>query len=64
MTPLQNALRILAFVAALFLIFLIIWLFRCNCRRGAIEPNGAVGQPTYYALVAPDRTEVGKYRAA
>ena len=57
MTPLQNALRILAFVAALFLIFLIIWLFRCNCRRGAIEPNGAVGQPTYYAAVAPHRTE-------
>jgi len=60
MTPLQNALRILVFVVVLFLIFVIIWLFRCNCRRGAIEPTGT----TYYASVAPHRAEVAKYRAA
>ena len=49
MTPLQNALRILVLVAALFLLFFIVWLFRCNCKRGAIEPNGSMSQPIYYA---------------
>ena len=52
MTPLQMALRILALVTALFLIFLLVWLFYCRCRRGAIEP-GTLGQQVHYAMVLP-----------
>ena len=62
MTPLQTALRILALIGALFLIFLIVWLFYCRCRRGAIEP-GAIGQPVYYATVQPPKAGGGKYPA-
>ena len=51
MTPLQTALRLLALITAIFLIFFIIWLFYCRClRRGAIEPGG-LGQPMHYATV-------------
>ncbi len=53
MTPLQTALRILALITALFLVFLIIWLFYCRCRRGAIEPNTLGTQKVYYAVVRP-----------
>lgn len=56
MTPLQIALRILALITALFLIFLIIWLFYCRCRRGALEP-GALGQQVYYAMAQPHKVE-------
>lgn len=64
MTPLQSALRILALVAAIFLVFLIVWLFYCRCnRRGAIDPNGPVGQPLHYATADPHRVEGGKYPA-
>lgn len=64
MTPLQNALRILILVAALFLIFLIFWLFYCACyRRGAIQPNGPTGQPLHYATADPHKVEGGKYPA-
>lgn len=56
MTPLQTALRILALITALFLIFLIIWLFYCRCRRGAIEP---LGQNVHYAMAQPSPAEVG-----
>ncbi len=62
MTPLQVALRILVLVTALFLIFLIIWLFYCRCRRGAIEPNRTMGQ-VYYAVAQPRQVEGGMYRA-
>ena len=55
MTPLQTALRLLALITALFLIFLIIWLFYCRCRRGAVEPTAAPGQ-VYYAVVQPHGT--------
>ena len=63
MTPLQNALRILVFVLILFLIFVIFWLFRCNCKRGALEPNNPVGQPIHFATAEPHRVEGGKYPA-
>lgn len=64
MTPLQTALRILALVAALFLVFLIVWLFYCRCfRSGAIEPGGPVGQPVHYATADPHKVEGGKYPA-
>lgn len=64
MTPLQNALRILALVVALFLIFLLIWLFYCRCyRRGAVEPGGPTGQPLNHATAEPHRAEGGKYPA-
>lgn len=64
MTPLQNALRILILVAALFLIFLIVWLFYCACyRRGAIQPNEPTGQPLHYATADPHKVEGGKYPA-
>ncbi len=62
MNPLQTALRILVLVAALFLIFLIVWLFYCRCRRGAIEP-GLTGQQVHYASVQPQKVEGGKYFA-
>jgi hypothetical protein len=58
MTPLQMALRILALVTALFLIFLLVWLFYCRCRRGAIEP-GTVGQQVHYAMAQPGKLEGG-----
>lgn len=54
MTPLQMALRILALVTALFLIFLVVWLFYCRCRRGAIDP-GTVGQQVHYAMARPHK---------
>lgn len=63
MTPLQNALRILIIIAVLFLIFLIVWLFYCNCRRGAIQPNGPVGQTIQVATADPHRVEGGRYPA-
>jgi succinate dehydrogenase hydrophobic anchor subunit len=62
MTPLQTALRILALITALFLIFLIIWLFYCRCRRGAIEPTATPGQ-VYYAVAHPNELEGAKYAA-
>jgi succinate dehydrogenase hydrophobic anchor subunit len=60
MTPLQIALRLLVLVTALFLIFLIVWLFYCRCRRGAIEP-GTMGQQVYYAMAQPHEAEGGRY---
>jgi len=50
--------------AGVFLVFLIVWLFYCQCnRRGAIDPNGPVGQPLHYATADPHRVEGGKYPA-
>ena len=63
MNPLQNALRLLILVAAFFLLALIVWLFYCNCRRGAFQPNDPVGQPVHYASAPPHRAEGGKYPA-
>ena len=62
MTPLQVALRILVLITALFLVFLIIWLFYCRCRRGAIDPTGTVGQ-VYYAVAQPHEAEGGGHPA-
>ena len=64
MTPLQTALRLLALITAIFLIFFIIWLFYCRClRRGAIEPAGQLVQPMHYATAQPHRVEGGRYPA-
>ena len=59
MTPLQIALRILALIIAFFLIGLLVWLFYCRCRRGAIEP-GTVGQQMHYAMAQPQKLEGGR----
>jgi len=60
---LQNALRILALIAALFLIFLIVWLFWCRCYRGAVGPNQPYGRPLNSATAEPQRAEGGRYPA-
>lgn len=65
MSPaLQTALRILALTLAIFLIFLIIWLFYCRCyRRGAVDPGQPIGRPLNHATAEPHRAEGGRFPA-
>jgi hypothetical protein len=67
---LHRALTILAYIAALFLIGLLYWLFICFCERDTDKPVDGIGvvgpevrEETKFASVDPETTEGAPYPA-